>query len=304
MLQHTDSVDPVVREFLSDLRTAVKHAVTFEGTTAVLTSVVSMAENDIAQFREPMAAVEMIASRTHSDHISVISAARELVKVRTAAVRELIGRSAKAVEHEVADVQTLRLAQVKRQRESEHRQSLISSRMTEIEVKGMVHRADQELFDRLRKSYNRFTPQNESVARSRELKHFLVGMKDQSERQLAMFQLMRRRALDAAEEVEEMKGMRVRCEREQAQFWRATKMVSAIPASELAQRKQCQHPTAAEDKSESDASTHTEASISELMTKLESIQMEHDKTLESLSLFLDHVKREVPKRREHRRHRP
>jgi hypothetical protein len=300
MLQHTDKIDTVVREFLADLRGAVKKEVTFEGCTTVLTPVLSVADSEVAKFRDPIAAVETITSKTDSHHSSAISAARDLIKVRTAAVREIIGRTAETVEREITDFENIKLTQVKRQRESEHRQSLISAQMTEVEATEILHRADQQLLEHLRKSSCGFASEKGAIAIARYLRNFVAGMKDRNEREGAMFQLMRRKALEAAEEVEEMRAMRARCQRDQEQFCQTVKMISFVfPFS--TQKQRLRQTVADSETSESVASTRTEASITELRSKLESIQMEQDKALENLSLFLDQVKREVPKGRRSRR---
>jgi hypothetical protein len=305
MLQHTDNIDGIVREFIADLRGAVRQAASFEAGEAVMASVVSVGESEIAQFRDPIAEAERLTHRTSGSHMPVISAARNSIKVRMAAVRETIGKSGEMVEKEVAELEKMRLAWTKRQSDTERAQSQRMACLTELDASEIMHRADQYMFEQLKKNFGIGQRGLGKPSVASDVRHFVAVMRDWSHAQERLFQQMRRKALEAAEEVEEMRAMRSTCEREHELFWQAARSatVSGVASPRRARTSRHHSLPIIEDEASADStSTRTEASISDLRSRLESIQLKQDQALENLSLFLDKVTREVPKRRHHHRH--
>jgi hypothetical protein len=285
MLRHTAGVDQIARAFVADLRTAVKQAIDFEVGTIDLTVVLSNAELAILGFREVISAGAVIVHASHQTDLMTVATARDLVRVRIASVREIIALDTERLDRAVSELEQIKLAKRKERAEREQRQSLFGSQFAEIEATAIGLKCAREVYERLRRKWT--SPIDlMGFGINRDIRQIIEILKDWNAGEVS--QSMRRKKLETAEQIQEIQELRAEWEREQSLYLHAIRALGPIGSLQQVQRGRKED--------ESTGSTRTELSIEELRSRLETMQMEQDKALESMSVFLDQVKANVPNR--------
>jgi hypothetical protein len=284
----------MVSEFIRDLRSSLRKVVIFE-CDSIDSHFISA---DLVAFREAIASVERERPQNQTHNTRLMAAARVSISAHTAALRETVSTLYENLREELSGLHRLRVEAAKRRRDAQIRTSATARRRAELEANEMLHQAQLLLLQPRMEDdpYDGSHETHDLVHQLQDICSCLQYAKDPA------FKLLRRKSRELVDCRDEMKTIRLVHGRSQGHFCQVVESVSAVMSQSRLMRSA---PTPIpREATESVEGTRTELSVAALRSKLDSIQEERDRSLESLVAFLDDVKsasRRTPRHRHHRR---
>lgn len=306
LIEAKDNTESTVNAFISEITRTIRRELSFETETPdYVRASLSGFDTYSSGFIQAMTSIQNLRSKHSGGTFTDVRKARASVSARIPSLQEDYGSVMDSLSQEISEIQELRIQMSSKDAETDGKATAVMRRMTEMEVKEIMQRAEREILqinkDRFDYDFPGETQKTDVTHINRKLNELVRQLRTGGVPDSPTKHSMKRKVAHLADMIDKLKQMRDAYEYQHNVLCDVWSMITAYSRPRATPPKPAPVRETRVQEFIPD-NTKTEVSISKLKSRLETARRDQASCLKKASSIIDQAKRTHAKHRHRKRH--